>query len=163
MRMKNEPYVIDKKLIIHQKETEIEKRRVYFPYEPYEVQVQYIKKVFNALDSKTNAVLESPTGTGKTLCLLTSALTWIDDHYTKTGIKTKIIYMSRTHSQLKQVQKELEKTCFRPNMAVFASRDQLCIKDQFSRLNGREKIEACSKGIKLNKKIKKMRERNPTE
>ena len=62
-------------------------------------------KVFETLDSKSNALLESPTGTGKTLCLLSSVLTWIENNYQKTNIKTKVIYMSRTHSQLKQVHK----------------------------------------------------------
>jgi hypothetical protein len=63
--------------------------------------------------------------------------------------------MSRTHSQLRQVQKELSKTCYRPNMAIFASRDQLCLKDNFSALKGRDKIEACGKGVKLARRLKK--------
>ena len=112
-------------------------------------------KVFQALDSKSNALLESPTGTGKTLCLLSSVMTWIEDQYKKTNLKTKVIYMSRTHSQLKQVHKELEKTCFRPNMAIFASREQLCIKEELDKLKGKEKIEACGRGVKLSKKLKK--------
>lgn len=66
-----------------------------------------MNKVFQALDGHSNALLESPTGTGKTLCLLSSVLTWVEDHYRRTGIKTKVIYMSRTHSQLQQVHKEL--------------------------------------------------------
>jgi hypothetical protein len=53
------------------------------------------------------------------------------------------------------VHKELEKTCFRPNMAIFASRDQLCLKEEFSQLKGKEKVEACGKGVKLFRKIKK--------
>lgn len=59
-----------------------------------------MSQVISALDNKSNALLESPTGTGKTLCLLSSVLTWIDDHNKKTGFKTKVVYMSRTHSQL---------------------------------------------------------------
>ena len=86
---------------------------------------------------------------------MASALTWVEDYFFKTGIKIKVIYMSRTHSQLKQVTKELEKTCFRPNMAIFASREQLCIKEEFSQLKGKEKIEACAKGVKLMKKIRR--------
>lgn len=48
----------------------------YFPYKPYPLQVTYMRKVIEALQNGQNALLESPTGTGKTLCLLASALSW---------------------------------------------------------------------------------------
>ncbi|VEL26397.1 unnamed protein product [Protopolystoma xenopodis] len=49
---------------------------VSFPYEPYECQKTYMNKVVEALIQKRHAILESPTGTGKTLCLLCSSLAW---------------------------------------------------------------------------------------
>jgi len=49
---------------------------IHFPFEPYAVQRDYMKGVISALQSGTNALLESPTGTGKTLCLLCAALAW---------------------------------------------------------------------------------------
>ena len=67
--------------------------------------------------------------------------------------------MSRTHSQLEQVSKELEKTCYRPNMAVFGSRDQLCIKQDFKLLRGKEKLEACGKAVVAAKKVRRQQER----
>ena len=36
-----------------------------FPKVPYTCQVDYMTKVITALDSGSNALLESPTGTGK--------------------------------------------------------------------------------------------------
>lgn len=33
-----------------------------FPFEPYQLQRDYMTKVIEALESKQNAVLESPTG-----------------------------------------------------------------------------------------------------
>ncbi len=39
----------------------------------------------------------------------------------------KIYFASRTHSQIKQVVKELKNTSYRPTMAVLASRDHYCI------------------------------------
>lgn len=50
---------------------------VTFPFEPYELQKNYMEKVIEALQNETNAILESPTGTGKTLSLLCSTLAWL--------------------------------------------------------------------------------------
>lgn len=36
-----------------------------FPFQPYDSQLVYMEKVILALTSKQNAILESPTGTGK--------------------------------------------------------------------------------------------------
>ena len=51
---------------------------IHFPYQPYDVQIKYMESVINALNNKQNALLESPTGTGKTLSLLCSTLAWIN-------------------------------------------------------------------------------------
>jgi regulator of telomere elongation helicase 1 len=55
--------------------------KVYFPYEPYKVQLEYMENVIEALEVRGNAVLESPTGTGKTLCLLASVLSFVEKQY----------------------------------------------------------------------------------
>jgi regulator of telomere elongation helicase 1 len=51
---------------------------VKFPYEPYGVQKTYMEKVVSCLDEKKFGLLESPTGTGKTLALLCSSLAWLE-------------------------------------------------------------------------------------
>uniref|UniRef100_A0A4W3IMT6 Regulator of telomere elongation helicase 1 n=1 Tax=Callorhinchus milii TaxID=7868 RepID=A0A4W3IMT6_CALMI len=133
-----------------------------FPYIPYKCQEDYMSKVIECLHKKVNGVLESPTGTGKTLCLLCATLAWreqfkdsisaskiaqhmngeelfegrslsswgsasVDDHSANYSDIPKIIYASRTHSQLTQVINELRSTSYRPKVCVLGSREQLCI------------------------------------
>ncbi|XP_077192063.1 regulator of telomere elongation helicase 1 isoform X2 [Paroedura picta] len=134
-----------------------------FPFEPYLCQEAYMSKVLECLQKQVNGILESPTGTGKTLCLLCATLAWRE--HLKDAISAKkisqqlngaelfadqplsswgnvvtngdvpayytdipkIIYASRTHSQLTQVISELKSTVYRPKVCVFGSREQLCI------------------------------------
>ena len=100
-------------------------------------------EVMNALDNSKNALLESPTGTGKTLCLLTASLAWLRKERARlkaSGSSDKnmprIIYASRTHSQLSQVQEELKGCAYKPRVVLQASRDQLCINDKVLYKNG---------------------------
>jgi Fanconi anemia group J protein len=49
---------------------------VCFPHEPYGVQKVFMAQVVRAIDHEENALLEAPTGCGKTLSLLCGALGW---------------------------------------------------------------------------------------
>lgn len=44
---------------------EVASTTVYFPFKPYNIQLEFMKKVILTIKDGTNAVLESPTGTGK--------------------------------------------------------------------------------------------------
>nr|XP_020668087.1 regulator of telomere elongation helicase 1-like [Pogona vitticeps] len=140
-----------------------------FPFQPYKCQEEYMSKVLECLQKQVNGILESPTGTGKTLCLLCSTLAW-REHFrdaisaqkiaqrlggaelfsdrplsswgnTAPGTDAsayysdipKIIYASRTHSQLTQVISELKNTVYRPKVCVLGSREQLCIHPEVKR------------------------------
>lgn len=154
-----------------------------------EVQRNYMSKVIEALQGSENAVLESPTGTGKTLCLLCSSLAWLQtkkaqvqaskqtplemlddkssiqpanclnnmseqmsiDLNAASGSKgaawgvPKIIYASRTHSQLSQAMTEMKRTTYAyMKAAVIGSRDQLCIHpDVIKELGNSNKMHMC--------------------
>ena len=59
--------------------------------------------MIDALNGKQNALLQSPTGTGKTMCLLSATLAWIFQNKNESVPMKKIFYASRTLSQIKQV------------------------------------------------------------
>jgi DNA excision repair protein ERCC-2 len=49
----------------------IDELPVYFPFEMmYKEQYEYMTQIKKALDMQSHAILEMPTGTGKTVCLL---------------------------------------------------------------------------------------------
>ncbi|KAF7270391.1 hypothetical protein GWI33_016625 [Rhynchophorus ferrugineus] len=120
---------------------------IQFPFTPYDIQKDYMEKVIECLQNESTAILESPTGTGKTLCLLCSSLAWLELKKTQLELLMEmdgsagkqptsqldlklptVIFASRTHSQLTQAMQELKKSSYKYMRAcVLASRDQLCI------------------------------------
>jgi Rad3-related DNA helicase len=124
---------------------ELEGIQVKFPFKPYDIQKDYMSSVLKAWSNKQNALLESPTGTGKTLSLLWASLAWLDGKkwYESEIKRPKIIYSSRTHSQLSQVVNELKNTVYSPRTAVLGSRDHLCINEELESVKGEQRNKAC--------------------
>ncbi|CAH8531104.1 unnamed protein product [Schistosoma turkestanicum] len=156
-----------------------------FPYQPYDCQFEYMTKVLLSLNEGKHAILESPTGTGKTLCLLCASLAWLDKQansiqsmpitmnvkhqnaMNKTWLTNddvdnslihqknvlnklntntcKIIFASRTHSQLAQAVNALKGTVYsKRSVSVVGSRDQLCLLPDVKLLESNSaKIYAC--------------------
>ncbi|KAK2971189.1 hypothetical protein RJ640_008613 [Escallonia rubra] len=50
-----------------------------FPFKPYSIQIDFMNALYHSLDKGGIAMLESPTGTGKTLSIICSALQWLVD------------------------------------------------------------------------------------
>lgn len=163
-----------------------------FPYEPYGVQKAYINKVLTCLNERKFGLLESPTGTGKTLSLLCASLAWLENERsinrpvaiggmgnsfpsgpdadikallsgssaaslqgsTWTGgapgfSKCRIIYASRTHSQLAQVIGEFQRSPYQnvPSV-ILASREQLCINDSVTSAVNSDRNQMCRLKVK---------------
>ncbi|KAL9711121.1 ATP-dependent DNA helicase chl1 [Leucoagaricus gongylophorus] len=51
-----------------------------FPYvPPYSIQTHLMRHIYESIENRAVTLVESPTGTGKTLSLLTAALSWLHD------------------------------------------------------------------------------------
>ncbi|XP_056272906.1 ATP-dependent DNA helicase DDX11 isoform X2 [Pseudoliparis swirei] len=59
-----------------------------FPYQPYDIQEQFMQALYKTLDQGKVGIFESPTGTGKSLSLICGALSWLTDHEEKSRQKT---------------------------------------------------------------------------
>lgn len=189
---------------------------VKFPFEPYQLQKVYMERVLQALQDGSNALLESPTGTGKVCCFLSStacqslsfpsvcpfplcrfvcgpehlgmprcsmrppvaqtlsllcaSMAWLESigdapiplpqHALDAQIRggadapkeaaapvtdavPRIVYASRTHTQLSQVVQELKHCGYTPRVSMLASREQLCVHRDVSTLRGVSQAQSC--------------------
>ena len=131
-----------------------------FPFQPYECQVVYMERLITALQQKQNALLESPTGTGKTLCLLCATLAWRDHQLLQSQSRSSanrcettstIVYAARTHSQLTQVVKELRNTRYAPHISVIGARTHMCVHPNVSKEKGSRQNVMCRNLVKESK------------
>lgn len=82
---------------------------VSFPFEPYPLQKAYMEKVIDCLQNETNGVLESPTGTGKTLSLLCSSLAWLSMKKAQLKLNMQNPEMKEASEFMKSLNNELGK------------------------------------------------------
>jgi regulator of telomere elongation helicase 1 len=106
-----------------------------------------MENVVMALERKENALLQSPTGTGKTLSLLCAVMGWMKRWRDREAKKVRVVYVSRTHMQLAQVVNELKKTPYLPRVITSSSRDHACINSEFENLTGNLLEVSCRKAV----------------
>ncbi|XP_032780597.2 ATP-dependent DNA helicase DDX11 isoform X1 [Daphnia magna] len=51
-----------------------------FPFEPYPIQLDFMKNLYQCIEQGKLGIFESPTGTGKSLSLICGTLSWLTDH-----------------------------------------------------------------------------------
>ena len=119
-----------------------------FPYQPYPAQIASISKITAALRDGGAAIIESPTGTGKSLSILCSILAYAESLQAAKQPLPKVYICSRTHKQLDQMIEQLRKTGYRPKISVLASRNQCCIMPTLK--NESDKNAGCRELVRSN-------------
>ncbi|CAG8502015.1 15492_t:CDS:10 [Rhizophagus irregularis] len=51
-----------------------------FPFQPYNIQVEFMKSLYQVIEEGKVGIFESPTGTGKSLSIICGALKWLKDN-----------------------------------------------------------------------------------
>lgn len=131
---------------------QLEDLTVYFPYEYiYPEQYRYMLELKHALDAKGHCLLEMPTGTGKTITLL-SLITSYQAAHPEVG---KLIYCTRTVPEMEKVLAELRELMdYREShggahkiLALgLSSRKNLCVHPKVAEEGSRESVDAkCAK------------------
>lgn len=61
----------------------MEPKNFHHPFQPYDIQQQFMQAVYDAIENGKVGIFESPTGTGKSLSLICGSLTWLREHKRK--------------------------------------------------------------------------------
>jgi len=108
-----------------------------FPYHPYPQQLEFMKDIARVVGNGGVLVAEACNGFGKTVCTLSALL----------PLGYRIIYATRTHEQVHQVLKEMERIDSKSGAGYsavnLASRHHLCLDKRCSKLSAGEGLEAC--------------------
>lgn len=128
---------------------------VHFPVQPLPSQQQVMEVAMKALESESCGLLESPTGTGKTLALMSACLAFqqhCDQDWHSKGCSPppapaihtfkpaeqgaangaprpppRVVWLARTHEQLQHAIAELRRLPYRPMEALRISRERFCL------------------------------------
>lgn len=88
---------------------DLEGLRVYFPYEQiYPEQLKYMRSLLRTIQNPGHCLIEMPSGTGKTVALLSSTISYLL-HSRTAGRPFKVIYCSRTLPEIDKALKELKR------------------------------------------------------
>lgn len=134
---------------------QIEDVTVYFPYDHiYPEQYSYMVELKRALDAKGHCLLEMPTGTGKTIALLSLITSYA---LSKPSNAIKLLYCTRTVHEMEKTLAELrflhhyQITHLGPAAKILAlglsSRKNLCINPSVLSAENRDSVDAACRKL----------------
>lgn len=148
---------------------EIEDVTVYFPYDNiYPEQYSYMVELKRALDARGHCLLEMPTGTGKTIALLSLITSYV---LAKPQSPLKLIYCTRTVHEMEKTLAELKKLHdyqvqrLGPAARILAvglsSRKNLCVNPRVLSAENRDSVDAGCRKLTASW-VRALAERNPS-
>ena len=142
-------------LILNKMRFDLEGLDVFFPYDKiYKEQYDYMLCLKRAIDARGHALLEMPTGTGKTVCLV-SLVTSYQFQYPATG---KLIYCTRTVQEMYKTMDEIRRVIAFREKAVgpqggkvlalcLSSRKNMCIHPRVEQGSDREAVDSICRSM----------------
>ncbi|XP_056170614.1 general transcription and DNA repair factor IIH helicase subunit XPD isoform X2 [Syzygium oleosum] len=148
---------------------EMEDVTVYFPYDNiYPEQYSYMVELKRALDARGHCLLEMPTGTGKTIALLSLITSYV---LSKPQSPLKLIYCTRTVHEMEKTLAELKKLHdyqvqrLGPAARILAvglsSRKNLCVNPRVLSAENRDSVDAGCRKLTASW-VRALAERNPS-
>ncbi|XP_010038101.2 general transcription and DNA repair factor IIH helicase subunit XPD [Eucalyptus grandis] len=147
---------------------EIEDVTVYFPYDNiYPEQYSYMVELKRALDARGHCLLEMPTGTGKTIALLSLITSYV---LSKPQSPLKLVYCTRTVHEMEKTLAELKKLHdyqvkhLGPAARILAvglsSRKNLCVNPRVLSAENRDSVDAGCRKLTASW-VRALAEKNP--
>ncbi|KAK1752849.1 ATP-dependent RNA helicase chl1 [Echria macrotheca] len=131
------------------------------PFTPYDVQLEFMRTAYGVLEKGNGQVgiLESPTGTGKSLSLICSVLTWLRNHKRTSyeasckaatkGMENEPEWMVET--ALRRKREELAKKWEEREAQLEKIREQEKLQEQRGRLSKRQRLDDGGSRLRMKK------------
>ncbi len=142
-------YLLKNKILCPMFSIKINGISVEMPYKPYAAQIITISKLLTSFKNGESALIESPTGTGKSFSIICSILAYLKSQQGQSGQISKIFICSRTHSQINQLVEQLRRTVYHPKMTILGSKTQYCINKSIA--GSADKNTACLELVRSGK------------
>ncbi|CAG9326579.1 unnamed protein product [Blepharisma stoltei] len=73
-----------------------------FPFEPYSIQLDFMNRLYDTLDTCKAGIFESPTGTGKSLSIICAAFKWLRENQASSSDSQRTSY-SNSQAWLREI------------------------------------------------------------